>query len=71
VGPASRAAMGQLLDEIESGAFAREYLAACAAPGGDPRRRAGAGDEAPLARAGHALRARLAALGLDGGSGKE
>ena len=65
IGPGSRAAMERLLDEIESGAFAREYLEACAVEGSDPRHGAAADPDAPLAVTGRALRARLAALGLE------
>jgi len=64
IGPASREAMARILDEIESGAFAAEYLAASADGGAGARRRAQEVAGSPLARAGRALRARLDALGL-------
>ncbi len=64
VGAESRAAMEQLLDEIESGAFAREFLAACADGLPGLRDHEAAEASSPLARTGRALRARLDALGL-------
>jgi len=65
IGPESRAAMSHLLDEIESGAFAREYLAACAGGSPDPRLGPAGAPDSPLASTGKALRARLAALRLE------
>ncbi|MHB8079211.1 MAG: ketol-acid reductoisomerase [Candidatus Krumholzibacteriia bacterium] len=65
IGPESRAAMSQLLDEIESGAFAREYLEACAGGAPDPRVGPANDPDAPLAATGRALRARLSALRLE------
>ncbi len=65
IGPESRAAMARLLDEIESGAFAREYLESCAGGSPDPRLGAAGDPESPLAVTGRALRARLAALRLE------
>ena len=65
IGPGSRAALEQLLDEIESGSFAREFLAASAGGAVDPRRREGVEEGSPLARTGRELRGRLEALGLE------
>ncbi len=65
IGAASRRAMADLLDEIESGAFAREFLEACARRGAGRDGRAAAEAESALARTGRELRARLEALGLE------
>lgn len=64
VGAESRAAMQAALDEIESGAFAREFLAACDGGLAGLRAHAAAEADSALARTGRELRDRLAALGL-------
>ncbi len=67
IGAAARAEMARMLDEIESGAFSREFLADCAAGGAQRRAREQAEADSALARTGRALRARLAALALQAG----
>jgi len=63
-----RGEMERILDEIESGAFAREFLADCAAEGASRRERLGRDEAAStLAETGRRLRGRLRALGLDDG----
>jgi ketol-acid reductoisomerase len=62
-----RAELARILDEIETGAFAREFLQRHDDPREGIAARAAAEADTPLARAGRRLRDRLAALGLDGG----
>ena len=56
--------MAAMLDEIESGAFAREFLAACEGGLAGLRAQVAAEADSALARTGRELRDRLAALGL-------
>jgi ketol-acid reductoisomerase len=67
IGPAVRAELARQLDEIESGAFAREFLAARDQGLRLVREAEAAEAGSQLARTGRALRARLDALGLDRG----
>jgi ketol-acid reductoisomerase len=55
----------RILEEIESGAFAREFLAQHADPREGIAARAAIEADSPLARAGRELRERLASLGLE------
>jgi ketol-acid reductoisomerase len=64
IGAASRAEMERVLDEIENGSFAREFLSRYADDQSGTQPLAAAEAASPLARAGRALRQRLAALGL-------
>jgi ketol-acid reductoisomerase len=61
-----RERMNTILDEIESGAFAREFLADAAAAEPAAQRLARGEAETRFAAAGRRLRVRLDALGLDG-----
>jgi ketol-acid reductoisomerase len=60
-----RRAMGEILDEIEAGDFAREFLARHDDAGGGIEPLAAREAASPLAQSGHRLRRRLASLGLD------
>jgi ketol-acid reductoisomerase len=60
-----RAELARILEEIESGAFAREFLARHADPREGIAARAATEADSPLARAGRELRERLASLGLE------
>ncbi|MBC8424162.1 ketol-acid reductoisomerase [bacterium] len=62
----ARERMNTILDEIESGAFAREFLDDAAQDDPEAHRLARAEAESRFAAAGRKLRARLDALGLDG-----
>lgn len=65
VDAAVRERLGRILDEIESGAFAREFLADAAAGGARRRELQEREAAGPLAAAGRRLRERLARLGLE------
>ena len=60
-----RTEMGRILDEIESGRFAREFLAGHADPDAGTEALGEREAASPLARTGRALQRRLAALELD------
>jgi ketol-acid reductoisomerase len=57
-----RERLGAILDEIESGLFAREFLARHDDPAAGVAALAGREAQSPLAQAGHALQARLDAM---------